>query len=74
MGQVTLDNVATVVRYQAPTPEQIKAHEALAQSAEAFITTILTYVHDSADRSAAIRHVREAKMTASAGVALSGLI
>ncbi len=74
MGQVTLENVATVVRYQAPTPEQIKAHEALAVAAEDMIKTILLYVHPSADQSAAIRHVREDKLTASAGVDLSGLI
>lgn len=74
MGTVTLDNSRDVVRYHAPTPEQIAAHEKLAEAAENMINTILTYCHTSADQSAAIRKVREAKMTASAAVALSGLI
>jgi hypothetical protein len=72
---VTLSNAAEVVRYHTPTAGQIlAAHEALAVAAEAHIRVILTYCHACADRTDAIRKVREAKMTASAAVALSGLV
>mgnify|MGYP000931568151 FL=1 len=74
MGFVNNENVKKVVRYQAPTPEMIEAHENLACAAETMIETILRNVPECADRTAAIRHVREAKMTASDGVALEGLI
>lgn len=74
MGQVTSENVSTVVRYQRPTATQATAHEALAKAAENFIQVILQNAPASADTSAAIRKVREAKMTASAAVALEGLI
>lgn len=74
MGQVTAENVAEVVRYHKPTLEQIEAHEHLACAAQAMIETILANCPPCADTSAAIRHVREAKMTASAAVALDGMI
>jgi hypothetical protein len=69
-NRVTEENAGEVVRYHRPTPDQVARHEQLAAGAEQFIRTILTVAPDSADRSAAIRHVREAKMTASAAVAL----
>jgi len=69
-NKVTVENVHEVVRYHAPTPDQAMRHEKLAQGAADFIRLILETAPDSADRSAAIRQVREAKMTASAAVAL----
>lgn len=74
MGQVSLANCADVVRYHPPTKEQIDQHEQLAVAAEQFIACILKNSPACADQSAAIRHVREAKMTASAAVALLGMI
>lgn len=74
MPRVDLTNVSQVVRYQKPTEAQVAAHEALAQAAENFLVVILNRAPDCADRTAAIRLVREAKMTASAAVALDGLI
>jgi hypothetical protein len=74
MALVTLDNVAEVVRYHKPSEAQINAHEALAIAAENFIRAILLLAPPCADQTAAIRKVREAKMTASAAVALEGLI
>lgn len=50
------------------------ADEALAAAAEAFLVVILNRCPPCADTSAAIRLVREAKMTASAAVALDGEI
>lgn len=74
MALVNFDNYKEVVRYHAPNERQLLAHENLAVAAENFIYTILTCCPSCADTSAAIRHVREAKMTASAAVALNGLI
>jgi hypothetical protein len=74
MGVVTPENASEVVRYHPPTPEQVAAHERLAAASEALILTILASCPSCADTSAAIRHVREAKMTASAAVALGGMI
>lgn len=74
MNKVTLENAGEVVRYHKPTEEQIGQHENLAVAAEHLIRVILTCAPECADRTAAIRQVREAKMTASAAVALGGLI
>lgn len=73
-GRVTKQNAGEVVRYHPPTPDQVKAHEALASAAEAFLQVILSVCPECADTSAALRHVRDAKMTASAAVALNGLV
>lgn len=74
MSFVTLENVSEVVRYHKPTEAQVISHETLAVTAENFIKIILTHCPQCADTTAAIRKVREAKMTASAAVALEGLI
>ncbi len=69
-NKVTLENVADVVHYHAPSEKQVKQHEDLSFAAERLIECILKTVPDCADRSTAIRCVREAKMWASAAVAL----
>lgn len=69
-NKITLENAGEIVKYHAPTQEQIKAHSAVADAAENMLCVILKYVPDCADRSTAIRCVREAKMWASAAVAL----
>lgn len=69
-NKVTLENVKDVVRYHRPTADQARRHEALSLATEHFITALLENCPDCADRSAAIRHARDAKMTASAAVAL----
>jgi len=74
MARVDLTNAAEVVRYHKPDEIQIKKHEQLAMAAEEFIKAILYSCPECADTTAAIRKVREAKMTASAAVALNGLI
>jgi hypothetical protein len=65
---------AEVVRYHKPTSTQREQHEHLASAAEGMIAAILFACPPCADRTAAIRSVREAKMTASAAVALEGAI
>jgi hypothetical protein len=71
-NKITLENVASVVRYHAPaTEDQVYAHERLAMAAEDFVRAILVHAPDCADRTTAIRCAREAKMWASAAVALA---
>lgn len=61
-----------VFKYHAPSPDQLPKYEALRSSAKAFAETIMRNVPPSADRTAALRKVREAVMTANSAIALSG--
>lgn len=69
-NKITNENLHDAVRYHAATPDQTIGHELLASEAEKFIMAILIAAPDCADRSTAIRCVREAKMWASAAIAL----
>lgn len=60
--------------YHSPTDEQTKKYIELRESAYHFARTIQELVPPGADQSAAIRHVREAVMTANAGISLGGLL
>ena len=61
-----------VFDYHAPKGDQVEIYEQLRESAKAFASIIMLLVPASADRSAALRKVREAVMTANAAVALEG--
>lgn len=67
--QQQLDNVFS---YHKPTEDQLPKYEALRSSAKAFATCIMESCSPSADRTAALRKVREAVMTANASIALDG--
>jgi hypothetical protein len=69
MPLIDLDNVFT---YHKPTAEQLPIYEELRASAKDFAATIQRLVPDCADRTAAIRKIREAVMTANAAIALNG--
>lgn len=56
-------------KYHAPTPEQVERYTALRESAKQFAECIERNAPKCADRSAAIRKVREAVMTANAAIA-----
>lgn len=60
-------------KYHPPTPFTGPKFETLREAARHFAKVILMNVPPGADRSAAIRKVREAVMTANAGVSLNGL-
>ena len=64
-----IDNVFS---YHAPTPEQIPKYAALRAAAKQFAGVLFEICPPSADRSAAIRKLREAVMTANASIALGG--
>lgn len=74
MGQVEKGNLDEVFTYHSPTPEQQAKYSVLRYAAGDFAKVILDNVPACADRAAALRHVREAMMTANAAVALDGMI
>lgn len=58
--------------YHAPAPDQLTAYAKLRSAALEFAQAINDLVPDSADKTAAIRKVREAVMTANAAIACGG--
>lgn len=68
MGHIQ-DNLDNWFTYHAPTEDQIEKYQKLRQSGKFLAETILENVPDGPDQSAAIRKVREAIMTANAGLA-----
>ena len=74
MGVVNQQNVEAVFTYQKSEADQIPKYEAIR---EAFITcarAVLEHVPECADRSAALRSLRDARMEANAAIALRGMI
>ena len=58
--------------YHAPSSDDLVSYEKLRSSAKEFVKAINELCPDSADKSAAIRLVREATMTANASIACKG--
>lgn len=67
-------DVEHVFKYHAPTPEQVVQYGAIREAAKHLAATILANSPPSADQSAALRHLREAVMTANAAIALGGTL
>jgi len=67
--QEHLDNWFT---YHSPSPEQIPYYQAVRDAGRKLAEAILENTPLSADQTAAIRHVREAVMTANAAIACDG--
>ena len=65
--------LAELFSYHPPTPETLPKFQAINQAAKNFAEVILQNCPPGADRSDAIRKVREARMTANAAIALNGL-
>jgi hypothetical protein len=74
MAQVTHDNLADVISYHTVTENQLLDMQSIRDGAERLIRRILDHVPESADRTVAIRHVRDALMVANGAIALNGLI
>lgn len=70
--QIEAAQVENWFSYHSPTPDQLPKYAALRESAKAFATKINELCPPSADRSAAIRKLREAVMTANASIACGG--
>jgi len=65
--------LAQLFQYHPPTPETLPKFAAINQAAKNFAEVVLQNCPSGADRSAAIRLIRDARMTANASVALNGL-
>jgi hypothetical protein len=55
--------------YHAPTPEQLVAYNDIRQAAKIYAETVNKHVPDSADKTVAIRKIRESVMSANLAVA-----
>jgi len=69
IGQAKIDNWFS---YHVPTDAQIPAFAAINAAAKALVEVIDRHCPDSADKSDAVRKVREARMTANAAIACGG--
>ena len=67
------EKLAEIFRYHSPNETTIPKYEHLRAAAKYFAQVILLTVPPGADRTCALRHVRDAVMTANSGVALNGL-
>jgi len=65
--QKLLDDLFT---YHAPSQDQIPRYNAINEAAKEFCRVVMQNTQPCADRSAAIRLIREARMTANAAIAL----
>jgi len=71
---VTTANFDDVMMHHPPRADQIPKYDQLRKDAALFVKSILEHTEVCADQQAAIRHVRDALMTANAAVALDGKI
>jgi hypothetical protein len=71
---VTHENLSDVIRYHAPSDEQVAAINEIREVAQNMIDAILGLAPVCADQQAAIRKVREAMMTANAAIVLDGMV
>lgn len=71
-NRITHDDVETVCAYHAPTQDDIARYAEIRKAAIDFMHVILTVVPECADRSTALRCVREARMWANSAIALNG--
>ena len=65
--------LAELFSYHPPTSETLPKFNAINQAAKNFAEIVLQNCPRGCDRSAAIRLIRDARMTANAAVALNGL-
>ncbi len=70
--RVTNENVDKIFSYHAPDEEQKRKYELIRGAAKNFAWVLLDEVPECADRSVAIRCLRECVMNANAAIALDG--
>jgi len=66
ISQLDIDNWFS---YHAPAPEQLVAYNDIRQAAKIYAETVNKHVPDSADKTAAMRKIRESVMAANLAVA-----
>jgi hypothetical protein len=64
----------TVFKYHPPDADQIPKYQAVRDAARYFAEVITVNVPPCADRTVALRKIREAVMTANAAIALKGFV
>lgn len=69
---MTTDEIKQLMEYKAPTPEKLEKFANLRAAATAFAVAIDENCPASADRTAAVRQVQDALMTANRAVANDG--
>lgn len=69
-NKITEDNLHDAVYWHQPTPEKAEKYLTIADACFMFMLTILKNAPDCADRTAALRCAREARMWANSSVAL----
>jgi hypothetical protein len=72
-NKVTSENLEEVFTYHAATEDQQRRYAEIREAGIAFARAILDGAPDCADRSTALRSVREARMWANAAIALEGV-
>lgn len=71
---INRDNLHELFKYHEPTPAKTDSYQALRKAAYDFANAILAHTPVCADQQAALRHVRDAMMTANAAIALDGAV
>ena len=66
--------IEDIFTYHKPEGDQPAKYEAIRNAAKEFARVLVANTPKCADQSAAIRHVREAVMTANAAVSLKGSV
>lgn len=74
MGQVDGSNIEEVMTYHAPTPEMLHKFDAVREACIACARAIIEHCPQCADRTVALRKLREVRMDANASIALNGMI
>lgn len=69
---MTTEQIENWFTYHAPTPEQQDAYLMIREQARRFAHCLDQYCPESADKSAAMRQLRECVMTANASIACGG--
>lgn len=69
-NKITLDNLHHAVYWHQPTPQKAEKYKAIADACYDFMKVIIEQAPDCADRTAALRCAREARMWANSSIAL----
>lgn len=72
-NKVTHENVEALFAHQTPTPERVSAMLVVRARCIEMAHAILDYVPDCADRSAALRALREVAMWSNAAIVKEGV-
>ena len=72
LSSVELDQIDNWFTHHPPTAEQVGLYERIREEGQRFALLLIALIPPSADRTVAIRKIREAVMTANAAIACGG--